>query len=443
MPHLHRLLLGEVERAEQRHRRAVTQPGEIVQLAAQHPAEPANRARAKVLDIEIERPALADHRDFPHQIAGRAARRRTQRKPHVHAGQIIGQQQVALGLVGVEHVGGGELFEIARHHLFRRPGIAAYAHRCQSPEDDIEIGGVVGKVLLGDLYRGEIALTAQDGIGLGADVAQHRNRHFAPAIIGHRLFQREARHPFEAVELRADGREADVGEFRPVEGAGRAFEIAVDGERRALLLAPQFRRDEVGAVGRGELRRERFLRGGRNGGHQQAARGKQQRQSRRLAPERGFASARPTCAVKIGSHTTQRVSLCIRQCSPQSVCAAGRAILGCLLHLLDVPRTRRVVSRLACIGALTTRASNISKNTARGSKNKHARPRDPYRGHFVAFAQTGGAAGSVALCDHTPAASITFEDAADSAPCSTASLPGRVAAGYACLSTTSASLMRA
>ena len=49
MRHLHRLLLGEIERAEQCHRGAIPEAGEIVKLAAQNPAEAPDRPRTKVL----------------------------------------------------------------------------------------------------------------------------------------------------------------------------------------------------------------------------------------------------------------------------------------------------------------------------------------------------------------------------------------------------------
>lgn len=105
-------------------------------------------------------------------------------------------------------------------------------------------------------------MPAQDGIGLSADVAQHRNRHLAPLVARHRILEAEAGHAVKPVELRAGNREADTGEFGPVERAGRTLEIAVDGERGSLLVAAQFGRDEIAAVGRRDqrLRRDRGYR---------------------------------------------------------------------------------------------------------------------------------------------------------------------------------------
>jgi len=57
--------------------------------------------------------------------------------------------------------------------------------------------------------------------------------------------------------LRSGDSELDIGELGPVERARRTLEIAIDGQRGALLLAAQFGRDEIGAV------RRRYLRLGR------------------------------------------------------------------------------------------------------------------------------------------------------------------------------------
>jgi thioredoxin reductase len=179
---------------------------------------------------------------------------RAQRQTHVEPGHIVGQQQVAFGLIGVEHVLSGQLLEIGGNQPLRGPRFTAHPHRGEAAEHHPEIGDAVRKVLLGDFDRGEIALTAQHRIGLGADVAQHRHRQFTTNVIGIGALKREARHTLEAREGGTFHDKTDVGIFGSVQRAGRTLEIAVYGKRGGTLTLALGGRDQVGAAGRGDRR---------------------------------------------------------------------------------------------------------------------------------------------------------------------------------------------
>ena len=266
MAQLVSLLLGKFERAEHCHAGAVAQSGNVVNLAAQQSAEATQRLGAEVLDIDVDYALLANDRDFAEQITRRTARCGTQRQTDIDARQIIGQQQIALCILGVEHRLLGQLFEVGRNHRFRRPCIAAHTQPRKASEDHAEIGHAIGQVLFGNFNRGEIALRAQDRVRLRANIAQHRERKFAAdiAIIG--IVERKAGHFIEPAEFDARQRQLDIGIFGAVEHAGRALHIAIDCEGHAALFTARFGRGQLAARGRRYLRRKLGLRGNRFGG---------------------------------------------------------------------------------------------------------------------------------------------------------------------------------
>ncbi|QYU68091.1 hypothetical protein J4558_25125 [Leptolyngbya sp. 15MV] len=171
MRELDGVLLLEFQRAEQRQRGAVAHAGDVVDLAAQQAAETSDGARAVVLHAQVQRSALANDRDVADQVARSTAGGGPQRQAHVEPRQIVGQQQVAFGLARVEDRLASEPLEITGNQRFGRAGIAAHPQRRQPPEHHAELRRPARHALFRDLDRRQIALVAQDRVGLRANVA--------------------------------------------------------------------------------------------------------------------------------------------------------------------------------------------------------------------------------------------------------------------------------
>ena len=170
--------------------------------AAKQPAPAAERLRAAVLHVEVGISGRALDGDVADDIA-RHGPGRPQRQADDVAGQVAGEQQIALGFVAVEHRLPGELVEIAGDDPLGAAGVAAHAHLRQMRHQHAEVDDAVGDLLLGHLDRGDIAGVAKDGRGAVADFAHHRDRHVAPDE--RRVGRRElaAGQPLQPVELDA------------------------------------------------------------------------------------------------------------------------------------------------------------------------------------------------------------------------------------------------
>ena len=154
----------------------------------------------------------------------RAAPGGTQGEPDVIAGQVAGQQQIALGVVAVEHLLLGQPLEIGCDQPLGAAGIAAHAKADQLRHQHREADRAVRDPLLRHLDRCDIAGVAQDGRGAVADLADRRDIGSSwpmnCATGGAQFLRRQAA---QLVEGDLGQGEADVLIFGPVERAGRAL----------------------------------------------------------------------------------------------------------------------------------------------------------------------------------------------------------------------------
>jgi len=226
------LLLVEIGRAVEGEDGAVAKPGQAEKLAADQSAPAAELARAQILNGEVDqgRRVLDDHL-ADHLAPGLAGR--AQRQPDIVAGQVAGQQQVALGLVAVEHLALGQLLEIAGDGPLGAAGVAAHAQADETRHQHLEADNAVGDALLGHLDRGDIAGVAQDGGGAIANLANDRDRMLLPDIGRESGTERLGRQTAKIVEPDVAQGETDVSIFGTIQRAGRAFDLAFDGKAGA------------------------------------------------------------------------------------------------------------------------------------------------------------------------------------------------------------------
>ena len=149
------------------------------------------------------------------------------------AGKVAGQQQVALGIVAVEHGPFGQPLKVGGDELFGIAGVAANPDLGQLGERDVEAQAPLGNALLGHLHGNNIAGLAQQGRRAVAHVAHDGNLVLASDKVG---IGRADETAVDGVETRegdiAQG-EADVGEFGIVERARFAFQAALNLDPRA------------------------------------------------------------------------------------------------------------------------------------------------------------------------------------------------------------------
>ena len=186
MAELDGLLLLEIGGAEQRHGRPVAEAGEAEQLAAEQAAPAPELPRAGVLDVEVDEGGNALDSDVADHFARRTARG-AKRQPHVVAGKVARKQQIALGLVAVEHRLLGQLVQIAGDGRFRSGRVASHPDLGHFRHQHPEAHGPVGDALLGNLDRGDVTRIAEDRRRMVADLAHRRDRVLS---IDHRCISR-------------------------------------------------------------------------------------------------------------------------------------------------------------------------------------------------------------------------------------------------------------
>ena len=171
------------------------------------------------------------------------------------------------------------LFEIAGDHPLRPAGVAAHPDADQLGHQHRETDRAVGDPLLGHLDRGDIAGLAQHGRGAVAYLADRGDPHLLPdeaGVSGAQLLGGEAA---QILEHDIPQGEADVRIVRPVERAGRALDVALDGQPGGRGLAAGGR----GAVDLLAGRRDGLA--GRELGESRAGRGDRgNRQTARTGP---------------------------------------------------------------------------------------------------------------------------------------------------------------
>ena len=256
-------------------------------------APAAELARAQVLNGEVDqgRRVLDDH--LADHLAARLAGR-AERKPDIVAGQVAGQQQIALGLVAVEHLPLGQLPEIAGDRPLGPAGVAAHAQADELRHQHLEADGAVGDALLGHLDRGDIAGLAQDGGGAIADLADDRDRMLLADKGRESRAKRLGRQAAQIVELDVAQGEADIAIFGAIERARRAFDVAFDGEARARLFRTLRRGARDLFAGRRQRRHDLRLGHGRQ--EEGAARGQRPFQAAKAA----FRECRRVCEMRPG-----------------------------------------------------------------------------------------------------------------------------------------------
>ena len=214
-------LLVPVERVVEADAGAVAEAEQVVRGQRDEAALAPGRARAEVLsaDDQLERAAhdhhVADH--FARLPPGRA-----QHQPHVEARQVLEQQQVPLGLAGVEPLARRQLFEVGGDQALAVAGIAAQLHFDQPRGEHVHPHRAAGlDPLRRDLHRGEIAEAAQDRRRRGrAPRTAPRPACSCPARSRHAGSSTLAGNARQAGEF--DGRESDAGaRRRPGRRAGR------------------------------------------------------------------------------------------------------------------------------------------------------------------------------------------------------------------------------
>ena len=245
---LEHLLLVEIERRKRAEREHVARSDEAVELAAQQRAPAADRLGAEILDVEVDRGGNVDDADLADHLARHAGARRAQRQADVIARQILGEEEVALGLLLVEHRLADEFLEIGGDQLLRAARLATNLDRNELRHQHLEVDDAVLDALRRHLDGGEIALAAQDRRGGVADLAHRGDRDFLADQIGEGRPQDVGVHDRKIVEHHVAERHLDRGEARIGERAGRALDPALDrqarwrrrsgrGDRRLDLLA--------------------------------------------------------------------------------------------------------------------------------------------------------------------------------------------------------------
>ena len=222
---------------------------------------------------------LADH--LAPRLAGRA-----QRQPDIVAGQVAGQQQIALGLVAVEHLALGQLLEIEGDGPLGAAGVAAHAQADETRHQHLEADRAVGDALLGHLDRGDITGVAQDGGGAVANLADDRDRMLLADKGRKSRSERLGRQAAQIVELDVAQGEADVAIFGAIQRARRAFDVAFDGEARAGVFRTVRRGADDLLAGRRQWRHDLCL------GHVKAGKGRRSRQACISGGESGVRSGR-------------------------------------------------------------------------------------------------------------------------------------------------------
>ncbi len=172
---------------------------------------------------------LADH------LAARRAGR-AQREADFVARQIPCEQQIALGVVAVEHLLPGQPVQIGGDQPFGAARLAAHPDPDELRHQHGEAYAPVGDPLFGHLDGGDIAGLAQHGRGAVPDLAKDSDIVLPPGIGRPGRAQLLGRQPAQLVEGDVLEGQADVLIFGPVERAGRAFDAALDAQPRARLF---------------------------------------------------------------------------------------------------------------------------------------------------------------------------------------------------------------
>ena len=191
--------------------------------------------RPAILDVGVGIGRRALDGDVADHFAGDGAGG-AKRQPDIIARQVAGEQQIALGIVAVEHRPPGQLAQVAGDGSLGAGGVAAHPDLGHPRHQHAEPDYAVGDPLLGHFDRRDVAGVAQDRRRPVANFAHRGNRLLAAdhrGISGRQLGRVDF---LEAVELDAAKREPDRLEFGRVERARRPLDRAFDLEPERALL---------------------------------------------------------------------------------------------------------------------------------------------------------------------------------------------------------------
>jgi hypothetical protein len=156
---------------------------------------------------------------FADHLAGRGAGG-PEGQADVVAGQVLGEQQIALGFPLVEDRHLLELAEETRDRALGTAGIAAHLHGHDPRHQHVEADDAVLDLLRRHLDGGEIATAAKDGRGAVANLADGRDRHRPADIFGKGGAKLRGRQTGQIVERDVGQREGDARVIGAASGQG-------------------------------------------------------------------------------------------------------------------------------------------------------------------------------------------------------------------------------